>query len=173
MSDVRTTTEGVRPASMGPLPHWGRKVGLLFLTIVVVAGALGVFGVHTRSVTRSNAGWTLTLTYPQVARAGLDVEWRARLHHPGGVHNGVTLAITADYLDIFDGASFIPQPDSETSDGRFVYLRYDSPPGSSDFQVTLDAYIQPASQQGKRAEVIAYVNSAPVARTRIHTWLFP
>jgi hypothetical protein len=172
MSDVRTT-EDVRPAARGPLPHWGRKVGLLLLTIVVVAGALGVFGVHTRTVSRSHNGWTLTLTYPQVARAGLDIAWGARLHHPGGVHDGVTLAITADYLGIFDGGSFVPQPDSETSDGEFVYLRYDPPPGSNDFQVTFDAYIQPGSQQGKHAEVIAYVNSVPVGRARIHTWLLP
>jgi hypothetical protein len=53
----------------------GRRAILAVLAVVVAAGAVGALGVHTGSAEAASAdGWRLKVWYPQIARAGLDVE---------------------------------------------------------------------------------------------------
>src|SRR3954471_16764782 len=59
--------------------RWARRVGLTVLLLVVIAGAAGLFGVRSRTTVKHAGAYTLTVTYPQVARAGLDVPWRLRV----------------------------------------------------------------------------------------------
>jgi hypothetical protein len=80
----RTTINDLRTAPQGAPPAWGRRIGTA-VVLAVVAKASGLFGVHSRSTRTTAKGYTLTVTYPQTARAGLDVPWRARVHHPGGL----------------------------------------------------------------------------------------
>ena len=58
----------------------------------------------------------------QVARSGLDVPWRARVHRDGGVNSELTLAVSSDYFRMFETQGFFPDPESATNDGQFVYL---------------------------------------------------
>jgi len=167
-----STLRDVRPASAGPTRRWPRRFGIAVLTALVVAGALGVFGVHSSTVSTSSDGYTLTVTYPRVARAGLDVPWRASVHHPGGLPKSFTIAISTDYFRMFETQGFYPNADSMTNDGRFVYFTFMNPQGA-DFVLDYDAYIQPASQLGKSATVEVIVGNEVVARTSVHTWLVP
>jgi hypothetical protein len=172
VTHVDTTLRDVRMGDEGPPARWGRRVGTVALLVVVVAGALGLFGVRSRTVATTANGYTLSVTYPQVARAGLDVPLRVRIHHAGGFPDMITLAVTSDYFRMFETQGFYPDADSATNDGDFVYLTFTTPEGD-DFVIDYDAYIQPASQIGKRATIKLIVAGAVVARTSLHTWLVP
>jgi hypothetical protein len=78
------------------------------LALLVLAGLCSLLGVHTTTATATANGWTLTLNYPRVARAGLDVQWQATVSHPGGFGNDITLAITGDYFNIYETQGFHP-----------------------------------------------------------------
>jgi hypothetical protein len=79
----------------------GRRIAIALLTLVVVAGATGWLGVRSWTARAEGSGYELTLTYPRVARSGLDVAWNLRLEHPGGFDGPFTIAVSADYFDIF------------------------------------------------------------------------
>jgi hypothetical protein len=165
--------DDVRPASAGPAPRVASRLGLALLLAVVLLGALGVLGVHTRTASRSSNGYTLSVTYPQVARAGLDVPWRVRVHRDGGVNSEISLAVSSDYFRMFETQGFYPTPDSTTNDGDYVYMQFTKLRPGRDFVLEYDAYIQPASQIGKSGTVRLLVGNREVARTSFHTWLVP
>lgn len=168
-----STLTDVRSAQEGPPSRWGRRVGVAVLLVLVVLGAVGVFGVHSRTATREANGYTLSVTYPQVARAGLDVPWRVRVHKDGGVNSELTLAISSAYFRLFETQGFYPDPDSATNDGQSVYMQFGKPPPGQDFVLEYDAYIQPAAQLGKTVTIRLIVDGAEMARARVHTWLVP
>jgi hypothetical protein len=155
-------------------PHvgkWPRRAGLLVLLLVVVAGAFGVLGVHSRTTTERSGVYTLRITYPQVARAGLDVPFRVHVSYPSPPKS-ITIAISSDYFRMFETQGFYPNPDTQRNDGRFVQFTYNGPPADG-MELEYDAYIQPAAQLGKRATVQVLVGGAVVVQTKIRTWLVP
>ncbi|MBA3524733.1 MAG: hypothetical protein H0T85_09325 [Geodermatophilaceae bacterium] len=153
--------------------HVLRRILLVLLLVVVLAAAAGAFGVRSGRVSDSAGGYTLTLVYPRVARAGLDVPWHATITHQGGFDEDIVLAVTADWFTIIETQGFLPSPDSETSDGEFVYLTFLPPPDGEVFRVDFDSYIQPASQLGRSAELRLLVGGQPVVSVAYRTWLVP
>ncbi len=149
-----------------------RRIGIAVLFIVVVCGAAGLFGVRSATLSSSHQGYEMTLTYPRIARAGLDVPFRVHVHHPDGFSSDLSIAISSHYFEMFERQGFFPEPDSETNDGRFVTLIFSKAPGE-DFQLEYDTYIQPAAQIGKSAVVQVREKGKVVAQTSIHTWLLP
>ena len=95
-------------------------------------------------------GLHLTLRYPSVARAGLDTPWQVTVTHPGGFGKQLTLASPATTSTSSRPRASIPNPADETRDADTLYLTFTAPPGDT-FVVDFDAYIQPASQQGRSA----------------------
>ena len=71
----------------------------------------------------------MRLHYAATARAGLDVPFTATVRHEGGLGKEVTLAVTADYLDIFETQGFTPEPSSTSAMADTLYLTFDAPPG--------------------------------------------
>ena len=153
---------------------WVRRGALTILALVVAAGLSSYLGVHTGTVSADDGLWGLNLRYPQVARPGLDVVWQATVHHPGGLGKQVTLAISGDYLNIYETQGFHPEPSDETRDGRMLYLTFTAPPGTT-FVVDFDAYIQPASQAGSSATlaVVDPQTLAPLTSVDFRTRLLP
>jgi hypothetical protein len=149
-----------------------RRIGLLVLLLVVVLGATGAFGVRSATTSVSQRGYMLSVTYPRVARAGLDVPVRVHVHHPGGYPSALSVAVSSDYFEMYETQGFFPEPDSESNDGRFVTLTFSKPSGD-DFQVEYDTYIQPAAQIGKSAVVRVEIKGQVVAQVSISTWLLP
>jgi hypothetical protein len=170
----RSLLSDVRRGAPSAAAVWARRGGLTLLLAIVLLGAIGFFGVHSRTVEATGEdGYTLTVTYPQVARAGLDVPWRAEVRHPGGVDQDVTLAISTDYFRMFETQGFYPDAADATNDGSFVYFTFDKPPAGHDFLVDYDAYIQPSAQLGKPAIVKLIISGHEVARVHLRTWLAP
>jgi hypothetical protein len=153
-------------------PRIARRAGIAALFVVVVLGALGLFGVRSATASVSRNGYAVTVVYPRIARAGLDVPFRVHVHRAGGFSAGVSVAVSSDYFGMFETQGFFPEPDSESDDGRFVTLSFSKPSGE-DFQVEYDAYIQPAAQIGKSAVVRVEVGGRVVASLSINTWLLP
>jgi hypothetical protein len=165
LADVRPVEEGPRPTS------WHRLlVGLL--TVIVVAGAAGLFGVRSTDASASAGGWTVSVTYASVARAGLDVPWKVTVRREGGFTGPITLAVTADYFDIYEEQGLDPAPATETADGDRLYWTFDPPPGD-ELSVDFDAYIQPSSQLGAAGEVSVLDGGSEVVSVPFRTWLVP
>ena len=157
-----------------PAATWVRRSTLGVLALLVLAALAGLLGVHTSTASASANGWDLSLRYPRVARAGLDVTWQATVRHPGGLGKNVTLAITGDYFNIYETQGFHPEPAEETRDGSTLYLTFTAPPGDT-FVVDFDTYVQPASQAGGSGtlSVVDDVTFTPLTSVRFSTDLSP
>jgi hypothetical protein len=142
------------------------------IALVVLVGATGFLGVHAGTRTASADGYTLSVVYPRVARAGLDVPWRATVHHAGGFDRDVTIAISSHYFDIFETQGFHPNPTDESATPDFYYLTFTKPPGDT-LEVSYDAYIQPGAQLGRSAKTVVLIDNVEVVRVDYRTWLVP
>ena len=152
---------------------WGRRSVLAGLTVFVAVGLSGYLGVHTSSATTEQDGYRVSVRYAATARSGLDVPFEITVHRDGGFADSITLAITGDYFDIFESQGFIPDPSSAVRNDRTLYLTFD-PPGGDTFVVSYDAYIQPASQQGRSGSVgVVTADGTTVASVPFRTRLFP
>jgi hypothetical protein len=114
LQDLRSVEENIRG-------HTVRRVTIGVLALIVLLGALGVFGMRTSSVHDSGDGYALSVQYAVVSRAGLDTPWRVTVRHRGGFTGPITLATTASYFSMFESQGLTPQPDSETVGGRYQY----------------------------------------------------
>jgi hypothetical protein len=165
--DGEGLAEGSHPVAM-----WARRATLTAMALVVAADLLSLLGVHTSSVSAADNGYAVTLHYPSVARAGLDTPWQATVTHPGGFGKELTLAVTGSYFNIFETQGFHPNPSAETRDGQTLYLTFTAPPGDT-FVVDFDAYIQPASQQGRTATLTVIDGGVRRVSVDFHTRLMP
>lgn len=114
----------------------------------------------------------MTLEYPRVARAGLDVTWQLTVQHEGGFEKTLTLALSADQFDIYEHQAFYPAPDSETRDGQDLLLTFFAPPGDT-FELGFDAYVQPSSQVGRDGVVSVLDDGDRLATVTYTTLLAP
>lgn len=164
-TDLRSVDENVRG-------HTIRRITIGVLVLLVLLGALGVFGMRTGSVHAAGGGYNLTVKYAVISRAGLDTPWQVTVRHPGGFTGPITLATTAAYFEMFETQGLDPAPDAETATGHYRYLTFSPPPGDT-FTLTYDAYIQPSSQLGHRAETALLIDGTQVARVAYRTRLVP
>jgi hypothetical protein len=148
------------------------RATLTGLAVVVFAGAVGALGLHTSSASSSSGGYTLEVSYPRIARAGLDVEFQATITHAGGFDHDVVLAVSAAYFGIFETQGFFPTPSAETRDGDTLYLTF-TKPDSDTLTVGYDAYVQPSSQRGSSATVSVLDGGRPAVTVHVKTTLLP
>ena len=157
-----STWQADRGVPLAEGPHesaaWTRRAAMTGLAVIAGLALASDLGVRTESRTASAAGWRLTLRYPAVARAGLDVVWQATVDRPGGFAKELTLAVTGDYLDIYETQGFHPSPSDETRDGHNLYLTFAAPQGDR-FVLDFDTYVQPAAQRGRSGTVAVVDNT--------------
>lgn len=165
-TDFETQREGVRSL-------WIRRGFLTLLLAALLAGLVGFLGVRTETSTHRESGWTLSLEHASVARAGLDVPWEVTVFREGGFDGPITLALTGEYLDIYETQAFHPEPSASRRDAQLLYLEFDPPPAGEEFVVAYDAYIQPASQVGAEGSVSVVDDGVPVATVDFETALLP
>ncbi|MGZ4447935.1 MAG: hypothetical protein ACXVWZ_13050 [Nocardioides sp.] len=168
-----STLVGFETPGQRRVATWGRRVFLTLLVVFVLAGGTGLLGVRTGVSSASHDGYDLSVTHATWARAGLDVPWAVRIHHPGGFDKTLTLAVSGDYFDIYETQGFYPTPSATTRDADTLYLTFTSPPGDT-FVLTYDAYIQPSSQQGRTGSVrLLGQGGTTVDAVRFTTHLLP
>jgi hypothetical protein len=167
-----STLADVQDPAKERLGRVGRRIAIGIVALVVLVGATGFLGVHARTVEANANGYSLTVVYPQVARAGLDVPWRAVVHHAGGFPSDITIAISSHYFDIFETQGFHPNPSEESATPEFYYLTFSKPPGDT-LEVSYDAYIQPGAQLGRHADTAVLIDNVEMVRVGYRTWLVP
>jgi hypothetical protein len=168
-----STLDDLESRSQDVVGLWGRRAFLTVLLGVVVAGVVGLLGVHSTVVESEQDGWTLRLEYADTARAGLDVPFTATVSRQGGLSEQVTLALTGDYLDIYESQAFHPEPSESSRDGETLYLTFDSPASGDTLTVSYDAYIQPAAQRGRAGTLAVVSDGRRVAVVELRTRVLP
>ena len=123
----------------------GRRVFALALGLFLLLGALGYYGVRTRTDTASGGGYELSVTYGSVSRPGLATPWSFEVRRAGGFPDGVTVSVTSSYFDAFDENGLGPAPVEETVDGDLTIWRF-GPTRSDTLSVSFDARIEPGVQ---------------------------
>ena len=166
------TLKGLERQPGGWARTWGSRLMLTLVLVIVLAGGTGQLGVRTESVSAGQGGYRLSLEYPRVARAGLDVTWKATITHAGGFGKTLTLAVTSEYFGMYEEQGFYPEPDSATRTASQLLLTFAAPPGDT-FVVSFDAYVQPASQRGRSGELSLLVAGSPVASVQFSTVVSP
>ncbi len=152
-----------------------RRVGIVLLALFVLAGATGVLGTRTATVSASGAGYRLDVDFPRISRSGHAVRLAVDVHRDGGFPPDapVRLQWRASYFDLFDENGSSPQPDAETASGDRLVDEY-LPPAGDDLAVSFDTRVQPSRQIGARGEVSVVDDAGRVLVTaRWRTWLAP
>lgn len=167
-----STLDDVRPAAAGPRSALVRRAATGLLLVVVLAGAAGLLGVRTSTTSATGGGYTVSVEYAWVARAGLDVPWTVTVERPGGFSGPVTLAVTREYFAIYEEQGLDPEPATQTADAEHLYWTFDPPPGDV-LTVDFDAYVQPSSQWGASGEVAVLDGGAPAVVVGFATGLVP
>lgn len=167
-----STLDGLQDTTGEASHRWGSRVALAAILAVVVAGATSFLGVRTETATASGSGYTMSLDYPRIARAGLDVTWTLTVTRAGGFGKDLTLAMSASQFDIYEHQALYPEPDSETRNGDDLILTFLAPQGDT-FKLSFDAYVQPSSQVGRDASIAVVDGGGKVATLTYSTWLAP
>ena len=122
-----------------------RRLFVLCLTVFLLAGLAGVFGVKSTTVQASGGGYDLEVTYAKSARPGLGVPWTVEVTHDGGFDDNVVVSTTSSYFNLMDENGFDPDPESTWSSGEDVVWEFKQPEGDT-LTIDLDARIGPAVQ---------------------------
>jgi hypothetical protein len=149
-----------------------RRVGIGLLLAVLAVGLAGGFGVRTASVSASGGGYELTVTHAAVTRPGLATPFDIEVRRAGGLGRPVTVAISSDYLEMFDENGIDPDPASSTSDPGFVHMEFDPPP-SGTLTISFDVRLEPGVQWGKTGRVVLLDGERAVADVSFRTWVMP
>ncbi|HUR23085.1 MAG TPA: hypothetical protein VMZ73_04365 [Acidimicrobiales bacterium] len=123
----------------------GRRLFAVALGLFLLLGALGFYGVRSRTATAAGGGYELSVRYGSVSRPGLATPWSFEVRKAGGFPDGLTVTVTSSYFDAFDENGLGPAPVEETVDGDLTVWRF-GPTRSETLSVSFDARIEPGVQ---------------------------
>lgn len=151
------------------------RTAVLILAAAVVAACLaGLLGGRDASTTASANGYDLKVDYPQISRGGLPTEWRIQVTRPGGISAPLTVAVTRDYLDMFDLQTILPEPALQAGDPQYLYFSFERSPGGTFDVSLLGRTVEALDQVGShRAEVVVLVDGTDVVRAAHDTVVVP
>ena len=165
------------PGQVGRLRalHLVTTLALVLVIGLGVLDGLGVvdaYGVDTGRVRAAGGGYDLEVLYATVSRPALATPLEIVVRRPGGFDGPVELAVSQDYLKLFDENGLTPAPSAETSDGPFLRWEFDPPEGDT-LTVYFDARIEPTLQRGATGEVAVIGDGEPVAQVTFRTEIRP
>jgi hypothetical protein len=152
----------------------GRRIFVVLLGAFLLLGALGFYGVRTTSASASGGGYEVSVDYASISRPGLATPWSFEVRRPGGFPDGVTVAVTSAYFDVFDENGLGPAPAEETTDGDLTIWRF-SPTRSDTLSVSFDARIEPGVQLStiKGELSVLGTNGQPAVTVAFKTFVMP
>jgi hypothetical protein len=137
----------------------GLLVGTTVLVLVMasaVVDGLGIVdsvGVDSATVTAVADGTTLSVRYPDVTRPALASPFEIVVSRPGGFEGqSIEVAVSTDYLLLWDLNGVIPSPSAETAGAAMVVWTFD-PPSGDQLRIVYEARIEPAVQNGEQGRV--------------------
>ena len=151
-----------------------RNAGVGVLVLIVAAAAFDLLGPRTGEASAQGAGYTMSMVFPQIARAGEPAPLRITLKADGGFGDTVQLRICDTWFDHLDFQSWYPNPSAETSTPGWVIYEFDPPPEGSAMQIRLDARVAPGQLAGRdHCEVSVLEDDRPQVTASFTTWRVP
>jgi hypothetical protein len=157
------------------LGRWGRWAFATALTAFLALGLAGVFGVRSATATGEGGGYELRVTYAAVTRSGLASPFAIEVTRRDGApfREPVQLAVSSDYLALFDANQLAPAPTSEASTRDRVVWEFEPPPGGDTLRIRLDARVEPAVQWGRDGFVELVDDGETLVAVSFHTRVMP
>jgi hypothetical protein len=153
-------------------------LGAILLTAIIVVAITdtldwtAITGVSTQTASATGGGYVLDVRYPTVTRPALATPFDIRIERPGGFEGPVDVAVSWDWLEMWDENGWYPTPSSSWADDDHLVMEFDPPPGDV-LVIEFDARIQPAQQHGTDGEVAVLADDQPAAAVRFHTKVLP
>lgn len=183
MSDTEPSDGGTLLDTLpsSPSPGWLtfeqalRLVAATVMLSAVAAAAVGLLGVRSRIASGEAGGVVATVEYAHVARPGLAAPFSVTVESRDGtpLPPSLEVAVTLDYLELFDENGLDPQPASEHTDDGDLVWSFEVPPGVREFSVSFDGRIEPAVQWKRTGRVAVTAGDRQVADVDITTWVTP
>jgi hypothetical protein len=124
-------------------------------------------------VSASAQGYELETEYAVVSRPGLATPWAVTVRHPGGFDGPVTIAVSSDYLEMFDENGLDPDAAAATADADYVYWEFEPPPTGDELEISFDARIEPARQWGLTGRTKLLIDDRVITEVSYRTWVLP
>jgi hypothetical protein len=169
-----STTADLRDTPPGPRGRWSRLAGFGLLVLILVAAAASLLGPRTAVTTAEAAGYTLTVEYPQISRAGQPAPLNLRVDSSTGFGQTVQVRMCDEFFDDLDFQNWYPNPSAETSAPPWVLYEFDAPPSADTLEISLDARTAPG-QFGEvdDCEVVLLEDDTAVVSTSFTVWRMP
>ena len=145
---------------------------LLGLAVAESWGAVVAYGVDTSLARTEGGGYRLGVRYATVSRPALATPFEITVDRSGGFDGPVTVAVTRDYLALWDENGLSPAPSAETTLGEWLVWEFDPPPGER-FSVAYDGRIEPGAQTGTAGRVALMDDDVAVAEVSFRTRVLP
>lgn len=154
--------------------RFGRRIFVAALGLFLLLGALGFYGVRSKTAQASGGGYELSVTYARISRPGLATPWAFEVRRAGGFPDGLTVSVTSGYFDVFDENGLGPEPAEETVDGERTIWRF-RPTRSETLSVSFDARIEPGVQLSTAKGHLAVLgpNGQPAVSVAFKTFVMP
>jgi hypothetical protein len=149
-----------------------RRIGMAFFCALLLAALLGRLGVRTATATASADGYEVTVEYAAATRPGLATPFSVEVTHPGGFDAATTIAVSGDFLDMFDENGLDPDPAAARADADFVYWTFEAPPGDT-LGVSFDARVEPALQWKREGVVKLIQDNRTIVTIPFRSWVMP
>jgi hypothetical protein len=141
--------------------------------LVDAAGILPLYGVDSRTVAARANGFELEVRYAVVSRPAVATPFDIEVRRPGGFQGPIVVAVSSDYLSMWDENGLDPAPARETASPGELRWEFEPPPSDA-LAISFDARIEPAAQQGKRGTVaVLDPSGAPLVSVSFRTHLRP
>jgi hypothetical protein len=147
---------------------------IMLLAVLDAVTSVAVYGVETERTRASSGGYELGVRYGSVTRPALATPFDIEVTRSGGFDGPVTVAVSSDYLAMWDANGLDPEPAESTRDSRFTYWTFEPPADGDTLEVSFDARIEPAVQHGRKGTVAVLDASGAVAvDVEFETWVWP
>jgi hypothetical protein len=152
--------------------HW---LLMAVLGVFLLLGAVGVLGVRTARSSAAAGGYDLEVTYAAVSRPGLATPLEIEIRRRDGWPQGATVqvAVSSQYLAMFDENGLMPDPAGSTRTAEAVIWELDPPETGDALVVSFDGRIEPGTQWGRDGDVQVLDRGRPVVEADFHTWVMP
>lgn len=150
----------------------GRRLAMGAVAALIVAGLVGLTG-NTRATVRArDDGYVLSVEYARRTRGGMPADLRVTVVREGGFDGPVQVAVTTEYLRLFDQHGIVPEPVSGTADERWARLEFAPPPGDT-LTVRYGARVSPGTHFGQTGTVAVLEDGRPVVSVDVETIVVP
>lgn len=149
-------------------------ISVTVVSLVVGLAVLGFLGVRTTTRTETANGYSLSVAYALISRAGLATPLSIVVGSVDGtLPSSVTVKIATDYLGMLDEHGLIPEPVQVSADDRWTWWTFELPTESSELQIDFDARLEPGAQWRRESSLALWIDDAAKVETVITTWIAP